>query len=438
MIRYVRPSMAVASFFLLVVVALASCSSDPEEEPPPETSVTSTTGTTVTPASVASVATTTEPTTTPTTEAFPTREVMGYLDSMQALSVRIGELVLDMRKANNDWDNKSVTGVSYAATEAAMEDVEDRALALRDDVGVIEPPSDRGLPVEHQTAWVSVGQMADAAIDALSGLRSTDTGEQRRAAVEEFLVAYERFDGTFYRIVEIIGVGAGIPPPTTTTATTAASTTTTSTTAAPSTTTSTTAAPTTSTTEADTTATTEATTTSAAVPPVPDVAYNVIDESNISSGEAVSILLTVQVDAGATKSQLAQIGSRLETEYRLSRIYQALLIEFSHYPEGADHATLGRWVHAPFGELGRAEDVVAGDYTQHQIDDRTLEKDWSLLPTREQVDLYSRYLEYRSNREDAEDSVPADDELIPMAAEEFGVTSGQIRDALRIWEAWLP
>ena len=69
--------------------------------------------------------------------------------------------------------------------------------------------------------------------------------------------------------------------------------------------------------------------------------------------------------------------------YRASHQYQALLIGFYHYPEMIeDIATLGTWEDAPYGDWGRAADVARGDYTKHQPNDRTIEKDWSLLPHR--------------------------------------------------------
>ena len=425
---------------LLVVVLVASCSGDAGDVPE-DTQVTPTTTVPVTSTTAVTVATSTEPaTTTSTTVAFPTREVLDYLEDVRAVAVSLGELVLDMRAANNDWDNRSVTGVSYSDTEAALEDVAERAQVPRDAILLIEPPSDRGLPVEHQTAWVAAGQMADAAVEALAGLRSSDTGERRRAALEEFLVAFERFNGAVDRIVEIIGVGAGFSLTTTTTATTAVPATT-STTAAPATTSTTAAPATTSTTEAATTGTTEApTTASTTVPPLPDVGYESIDNTDASTPEAVRVWLTVQVDAGATKAQLAQVGARVVAEYRLSHDYQALLISFVHFPEGRD--TLGRWIDAPFGDWTRAAEAEKDgegkvDYSQHRIDDRTVEKDWSLLPTDAQVELYRAYEEYRSTQKDAEGLVPLDEELIPLAAEELGVTAGEIEAALDAWRAWL-
>ena len=445
--------------FPLMVVLFVSCSNS-EGEVTEETAATSTTESpvpTTTPEPEATPPTTDPVGTTSTTEPFPAREVLDYFEDMQGLTVRVGELVVDMRAANNDWDNRSETGVSYGDTEAAMDDVAERALDLRDDISLIEPPPDRGLPVEHQTAWVALGQMADAAADALAGLRSPDTGDRRRGALAEFLVAFERFNGAFDRIVEIIGVGAGISAPSTTAVTTAttstrAATTTTSTTA-PAATTSTTEAPattstteaaTTSTTEAATTSTTEAATTSTTeappttdpttLPPKPDVGYSVIEDGDSSYQGAARTWLVVQVDAGATKAELAQIGNRLAYENRVAKEYQALLIYFVRFPQGVD--TLGTWIDAPFGDWNRAAEVEADDYSQHQVDDRTVEKDWSLLPTDAQVDLYRRYMEYRDNRADTGELLP-DDELIPLAAEELQVTIPDINDAIEAWEAWV-
>ena len=432
------------------VTLLSACSGDTNDVTDVTTATSATTAPPPTLSTTVSVTntTTTAPTASSlTTEPFPSREVLVYFEDLQALTVRIGELVVDMRAANNDWDNRSVTGVSYADTEARLEDIERRALALRDDIGLLEPPPDRGLPVEHQTAWVAVGQMADAAVDALSGLRSTDTGERRRAALTEFLVAYDRYTAAFGRIVEIIGVAAGVTlptipsttaPATTTTSTTQATTTTTALTAA---TTSTTEAPSTSTTEAPSTSTTEAPSTSTTeapgtgtVPPAPDIGYSVLTEELSPFQGAERTWLTVQVDAGATMSELGQIGNRLAFEYRVAQQYQALLIYFVHFPEGVD--TLGTWIHAPFGDWNRAAEVTKGDYSQHRVDDRTVEKDWTSLPTDSEVDLYRKYREYKGNLSDSPDPVPPDEELIPLAAEEFQVPAEDLRGAIAAWEAW--
>ena len=436
---------AVVLVVLMVAVPVASCSDDADEVPEETTSTATTSPATVTTTSTSgAVPTTSEPsTTTSTTEPFPSAAVLAYFEEVRDLTVRMGELVVDMRKANNDWDNRReiANSPTYGDTEVALEDVANRARNLRDDWGFIEPPPQRGLPVEHQTAWVAAGEMADAAVEALAGLRSPDTGERRRAAFAEFLVAYDRFNDAIDRIVEIIGVGGGFSQRSTTTtattSTTAATTTTARATTTPTTeadTTTTTEAETTTTTEAETTTTTEApdTTQPSTVPPRPDVGYEVLDEDVRSQG-AVRTLLTVRVDAGATKSELAQIGERLGFEYQLAHEYQALLIDFVHFPEGL--ATLGTWIRAPFGDWSRAGEVEKGDYSQHETVDRTIDKDWSLLPTDAQAGLYWAYTDYRDTLVDSDDP-PSEDEVIEMAAEKLGATIDEIEEAIAAWETW--
>ena len=437
---------AVVLVVLMVAVPVASCSDDADEVPEETTSTATTSPATVTTTSTSgAVPTTSEPsTTTSTTEPFPSAAVLAYFEEVRDLTVRMGELVVEMRKANNDWDNRReiANPPTYGDTEVALEDVANRAQNLRDDWGFIEPPPQRGLPVEHQTAWVAAGEMADAAVEALAGLRSPDTGERRRAAFAEFLVAYDRFNDAIDRIVEIIGVGGGFSQRSTTTtattSTTAATTTTVRATTTPTTTadtTTTTEADTTTTTEAETTTTTEApdTTQPSTVPPKPDVVYDILSNVDASSQGAVRTWLTVQVDAGATKSELAQIGERLGFEYQVVQEYQALLIDFVHFPEGI--ATLGTWIRAPFGDWTKAGEVEKGDYSQHETVDRTIEKDWSLLPTDAQVELYWDYTDYRETLVDSDDP-PSEDEVIEMAAEKLGVTIDEIEEAVAAWETW--
>lgn len=382
---------------------------------------------------------------------------MAYYEQISAVNLEITDLAADIRSANNDWDNRSVTGVSYQDTEAAMSRLVSRAERLRDDVGFIDPPADLGLPVEHRAAWSAAGQMADAARAVLAGLRSSDTGERRRAATAEFMTAFERFNRAIGRVVEIIGLGSGVTPttvptttePTTTTTTTAPTTTTTTaptttTTTEATTTTTTEATTTTTTTEATTTTTTEAatttTTTEAAtgtVPPPAGVGHRVLNETDASTAGARRVWLTVSVDAGATREQLARLGRRLAAEYRLSRDYQALLVHFVHYPEEPPPPTLGTWVDAPFGNWDRASEASVGDYSSHRAADGTIEKDWSGLPTRAQVDLHQAFVRYRAGLIDPEGGVPPDDQILELAAQYLNSTPQEIREARQAWEAWI-
>ncbi|MDE0136984.1 MAG: hypothetical protein OXM57_13215 [bacterium] len=414
--------------FVLVLVA---CSDDPEvvttETAAPETTRAVELTTTTVPAGTQ--VDTTAPTTTTSmpTEEFPGRTVLAYLEQIRDIAVATGQMAQDMRAANNDWDNRSVTGVTFEETDAALVDIRDRARQLRDAIGLVEPPTEFGLPVEHQTAWVASGEMADAAVEALAGLRSPDTGERRRAALSGFIVSFERFSGAVGRIVDIIDVGGPIDLPTVTVATTAPTTTTT-TTAAAATTATTSAAPTTT----DATTTTVAATTTTTLSAV--VEHSIVDSGGDSS-DPVQLWMTVSVEVGTTKKQLAELGARLATEYRLSREYQALVIHFVRFPEGT--ATLGRWTDAPHGDWERAGEATKGDYSTHQIVDETIEKDWSSLPTDEQMDVYRKYTDYRTAYEfDNEVSLP-DAELIPLAAAALGLEEAAIEGAIDAWSVWV-
>lgn len=408
------------------VLTLVACSDDPEvvttETAAPETTRAVELTTTTVPAGTQ--VDTTAPTTTTSMpeEEFPGRAVLAYLEEVRNIAVATGQMAQDMRAANNDWDNRSVTGVSFGETEAALVGIRDQARQLRDAIGLVEPPTEFGLPVEHQTAWVASGEMADAAVEALAGLRSPDTGERRRAALSDFIVSFERFSGAVGRIVDIVDVGGAIDLPTVTVATTAATTTTTTTTAAPTSATTTTTGATTTTVPPTTTTT---------LPAV--VEYTIVDSGGDAS-DPVEIWLTVSVEAGTTKDQLARLATRLATEYRLSREYQALVIHFVRFPEGT--ATLGRWTDAPHGDWNRAGEATKGDYSTHQIVDETIEKDWSSLPTDEQMDIYRRYLDYKTAYQVENEVSPPDSELIPLAASALGLDEAAIRDAMDAWHAW--
>ncbi len=418
------------------VFALAACSADPEVVPPETSSAPDTTTPvllTTTTTTAGTQVDTTAPTTTTTMpeEEFPGPTVLAYLEDLRDIAVATGQVALEMRAANNDWDNRSVTGVDFGETEGSLVGVRDRARQLRDAIGLLEPPTQFGLQVEHQTAWEASGEMADAAVEALAGLRSPDTGERRRAALGDFIVSFERFNGAVGRIVDIIGVGAGIDLPTITVATTAATTTTT-----------TTAADTTTTSAAATTATTAATTTDATTTTVAASTTTTlpaaVEHSIVDSGESadpVRVWLTVSVEAGTTKDQLGRLGTRLATEYRLSREYQALVIHFVRFPEGI--ATLGRWTDAPHGDWDRAAEATKGDYSTHQIVDRTIEKDWSLLPTDGQMDVLRKYNDYRVAYEVENEVSPSDAELIPLAASALGLDEAVIQDAIDAWSTWV-
>ncbi len=192
---------------LVVIVVGASCSDEPAADIP-------TTLAPITSTSTTRAATTTLPspetalpetTTTSTTLISLAEESMNYLEVLMAVEANIGRLVADVQALNENWDNRSETGVSYGETDAGMEAAAQRAQELRDAFEGIQPSSQGNIPLEHQTAAAAVVLMADTATEMLDGLRSTDTGQARRSALVGFLTAYEIFEEAIIRVAEIIG-----------------------------------------------------------------------------------------------------------------------------------------------------------------------------------------------------------------------------------------
>ncbi len=177
------------------------------------------------------------------------------------------------------------------------------------------------------------------------------------------------------------------------------------------------------------------TTTTLAETDLPD--YTVVAEEDVSFPGAVRISLRVAVETGTDADQLRALASKLAEQYRLSHEYQAFNIFFYHYPELAfDSATLGRWEDAPFGDWGRADEVERGDYSKHQPFDDLKEKDWSLLPTQGEVDLYLAYLTTYDEM-DTGDDLPSDDDVFAMVATDYGVSPMDVENAADAVLDWM-
>ena len=200
-----RSPVRLLALSVLIVVG-ASCSDDPTADVP--TTLAAITSTSTTPLATTTLPppeTTPPETTTTTTLVSLSEESMNYLEVLLAVEVNIGKLVTDVQALNENWDNRSETGVSYGETDAALEAAAQRAQELRDAFEGIQPSQQGTIPLEHQTAAAAVVLMADTATEMLDGLRSTDTGQSRRSALVGFLTAFEIFEEAITRVAEIIG-----------------------------------------------------------------------------------------------------------------------------------------------------------------------------------------------------------------------------------------
>lgn len=148
--------------------------------------------------------------TTPTTLLPPEIEV--YLTNLAEDKAALAALVEELNSVNDAWENRDETGVTYAETEAAMVAASERAVVFSEAVELHRPPEDvAGLTDAHQRVYESAAAVAEAAANALAGLRAPDTGELRRAAVVEFRAAAASFEQQVDQISEIVrqGFGAG-------------------------------------------------------------------------------------------------------------------------------------------------------------------------------------------------------------------------------------
>ena len=141
----------------------------------------------------------------PATTTSPTRIPLDYLDRLLATEADIADLVANVQVINDNWDDRSRTGVSFAETEAALEITAERARELEESFGLIAAPSELGLWDEHRIAGSSVGIMSAAPQEMLDGLRSPDAGHARRAALVGFLTAFDLYKQVADRVAAIIG-----------------------------------------------------------------------------------------------------------------------------------------------------------------------------------------------------------------------------------------
>ncbi|MFQ5523828.1 MAG: hypothetical protein ACE5F5_09660 [Acidimicrobiia bacterium] len=137
--------------------------------------------------------TTTEDTTvttkvTETTTLDP--EVQAYLDAVEQISGQLQILKTELLTINQGFD-ADPREIQYSEIDARMEVVVNDTRALADQVAELTPPA--GLEANHEALKTAIDLAALAADDGLDGLRSTDTGERRRSALEAYVQAADDF-----------------------------------------------------------------------------------------------------------------------------------------------------------------------------------------------------------------------------------------------------
>lgn len=165
--------------------------------------------------------------------------------------------------------------------------------------------------------------------------------------------------------------------------------------------------------------------------------YEILETEDVSFPGAVRVSLRVVVEEGATAAELRNLAEQLAEQHRASHEYQAFNIFFYHYPELAfDFATVGIWDDSPYGDWGRADEVSRGDYTHHEANDQIREKNWSLLPSQQEVDLYIAYIQ-KFDAMDSGSELPSDDEVITEVSADTGASISEVENAIDSVLDWM-
>ena len=141
-----------------------------------------------------------EDTTTTTTTTLPD-EVITYLEEISSEKIQSIDLATKVLEANDNWDNESIT--YQEAKDEFAEFIED-AQQFVDTVAEPGPPSTFAGLVKSHEELKSLSELIYADTqELLEGLTSSDTGEQRAAALESF---NNNINGFQEKIDEIVAI----------------------------------------------------------------------------------------------------------------------------------------------------------------------------------------------------------------------------------------
>ena len=141
-----------------------------------------------------------EDTTTTTTTTLPD-EVITYLEEISSEKIQSIDLATKVLEANDNWDNDSIT--YQEAKDEFAEFIED-AQQFVETVAEPGPPSTFAGLVKSHEELKSLAELIYADTqELLEGLTSSDTGEQRAAALESFNNNINSFQEKIEEIVAI-------------------------------------------------------------------------------------------------------------------------------------------------------------------------------------------------------------------------------------------
>ena len=128
--------------------------------------------------------------TTSTTTTLPDDYVQ-YLEEISAEKIQATELGKDVLEANENWDEKSVTYPEAKEEFRAFITTAEQFVTTVTEPG---PPNEyANLVTSHEELKTLVNLIYEDTVELLAGLESSDTGEQRAAALDSFNSNLDQF-----------------------------------------------------------------------------------------------------------------------------------------------------------------------------------------------------------------------------------------------------
>ena len=128
--------------------------------------------------------------TTTTTTTLPDNYV-AYLEEITAEKIQATELGKDVLEANENWDTQSV---SYQEAKDEFRAFIETAANFVTTVSEPGPPNEfANLVTSHEELKTLVNLVSADTVELLAGLESSDTGEQRAAALDSFNKNLDQF-----------------------------------------------------------------------------------------------------------------------------------------------------------------------------------------------------------------------------------------------------
>ncbi len=139
--------------------------------------------------------TSTDPGETTTTTSLPA-PLSAYLDQIVGDQEGLVAIETGMEEVNSAWEDRENTGVTFTESVEAFEALITSAQDFRNLISAHLPPSGYGaaLGQVHEMALSASEKVVTEADSVLDGLRASDTGELRRAAMLRFKAAVEEFN----------------------------------------------------------------------------------------------------------------------------------------------------------------------------------------------------------------------------------------------------